>query len=112
VQYESLSIILQRSAIAYWWRRIQYRTGRIQYGRCRNWVFPPPYLGFCVVPPLENGARKARAAAALLDKSTSVADGEGLGKSPMMRAFKAARLFQPSSCSALRLARRDKPSKR
>jgi len=30
VQYESLSIILQRRAIAYWWGRIQYATGRIQ----------------------------------------------------------------------------------
>ncbi|BCJ04683.1 hypothetical protein PRtIB026_A02900 [Pseudomonas sp. RtIB026] len=112
MQYESLSIILQRSAIAYWWRRIQYRTGRIQYGRCRNWIFPPPGLGFYGVPALENGARRAGAVAALLDKSTSVADGEGVGKSPMMRAFQGGSSFQPSSCARRCSALRDKPIKR
>ncbi|WP_207855575.1 hypothetical protein, partial [Pseudomonas sp. 79_C] len=39
------------------------------------------------------GSSTRKNSAALLDKSTSVADGEGGGKSPMMRAFKAARCF-------------------
>jgi len=112
VLYESLSIILQRRAIAYWWGRNQYATGRIQYGQCRLWGFPPLQPRFCVTRPLESGTWVAEKPAAQLDKSTSVADGEGVGKSPMMRAFLAARSYQPSSCPALRMARRDKPSKR
>ncbi|MFJ4344615.1 hypothetical protein [Pseudomonas sp. NPDC089401] len=93
VLYESLSIILQRWAIAYWWGRNQYGTGRFQYGRCRLWIFPTLAPRFCVTRALESGARLAEMAAALADKSTSVADGEGVGKSPMMRAFLAARSF-------------------
>jgi hypothetical protein len=76
---ESLSIILQRRAIAYWWRRIQYRNGSYPVWAMSLTGFFHPRARIFAVPAA--GKRRERPdSAALLDKSTSVADGEGAVK--------------------------------
>ena len=74
--------------------------------------FSTPMAGFLRRPSAAKRREPDRISAAQLDKSTSVADGEGVGKSPMMRAFQGGSTLQPSSCARRRLARPGKPIKR